>query len=70
MVDYCEKEGCRRQLILRYFEGPTASIDCGKTCDYCISPENVKKQLAMFEKKNSFRFVIIFIYLLILNFNL
>ncbi len=60
MTEYCEKPCCRREFIIKYFgEVPKDGV-CNKTCDYCLNPEKVKKDIELavgssgFGSKSSF----------------
>jgi len=46
MVNYCTKPMCKRKYVLQHFgEQIDASVVCKKTCDYCISPAKVEREI-------------------------
>jgi len=46
MVNYCTKAICKRKYVLGHFgEKIDAAIVCRKTCDYCISPAKVEREI-------------------------
>mmetsp|Transcript_2221 Transcript_2221/g.4217 ORF Transcript_2221/g.4217 Transcript_2221/m.4217 type:complete len:988 (-) Transcript_2221:221-3184(-) len=46
MVNYCIKPMCKRKYVLEHFgEKIDANAVCRKTCDYCISPQKVEREI-------------------------
>ena len=46
MVDYCTKPVCKRKFVLDHFgERNDASTYCNKTCDFCIDPKKVARDI-------------------------
>ncbi|KAL7551933.1 hypothetical protein ACHAWF_015156 [Thalassiosira exigua] len=46
MVDYCTKPFCKRAFVLGHFgEKIDADAVCKKSCDYCINPKRVEREI-------------------------
>lgn len=46
MVNYCIKPICKRKYVLGHFgENIDANTGCNKTCDYCIDPAKVEREI-------------------------
>ncbi|KAL3757044.1 hypothetical protein ACHAWU_002883 [Discostella pseudostelligera] len=46
MVNYCIKPMCKRKYVLGHFgENIDANIVCNKTCDYCMDPAKVERNI-------------------------
>jgi superfamily II DNA helicase RecQ len=46
MVNYCIKPMCKRKYVLGHFgENIDASVVCNKTCDFCVDPAKVERNI-------------------------
>uniref|UniRef100_A0A0K0FMY1 DNA 3'-5' helicase n=1 Tax=Strongyloides venezuelensis TaxID=75913 RepID=A0A0K0FMY1_STRVS len=50
MIDYCEKQKCRHQMLCEYF-GDTDINCCEANCDFCRDKEKVKRQMESFHNE-------------------
>jgi superfamily II DNA helicase RecQ len=45
MVNYCIKPNCKRKYVLGHFGEDVAESICKKTCDFCIDPRKVERDI-------------------------
>ncbi|KAJ8543354.1 hypothetical protein K7X08_005877 [Anisodus acutangulus] len=55
MVEYCERSGCRRKLILESFGEMVPASLCEKSCDVCKHPNLVASYLEQLKTATAFR---------------
>lgn len=54
MVNYCTQPKCKRKFVLDHFgEQIDASVVCNKTCDFCINPKKVERDIQAAECMSS-----------------